>query len=105
LRVGEHPACFEQTPFDDVFGERRAFRFEQFLDVARRDGMAERQRADDPSRSAAAGSFAGAYAMMPPAAYNWSGFYVGGNLSAGVANGPATLGADNVVGYRVRTAS
>ncbi|WP_172804529.1 outer membrane protein [Afipia sp. GAS231] len=52
---------------------------------------------NDPSRGAGAGSFAGAYAMMPPPAYNWTGFYVGGNLGAGVANGPGALGFDNAV--------
>jgi outer membrane immunogenic protein len=52
---------------------------------------------NDSGRGAVPGGFAGAYAMMPPAVYSWTGFYVGGNLGAGVANGPATLGFDNVV--------
>lgn len=60
---------------------------------------------NDPGRGAAAGSFAAAYAMMPPAAYNWTGFYVGGNLGAGVSNGPATLGFDNVVSNQTNFAA
>jgi len=60
---------------------------------------------NDPGRGAAAGSFAAAYAMMPPPAYNWTGFYVGGNLGAGVANGPATLGFDNVVSNQTNFAA
>jgi outer membrane immunogenic protein len=60
---------------------------------------------NDPSRGAAAGSFAGAYAMMPTVAYNWTGFYVGGNLGAGVANGPATLGFDNIVSNQTNFAA
>jgi len=59
---------------------------------------------NDPGRGAAAGSFAAADAMMPPA-YNWTGFYVGGNLGAGVANGPATLGFDNVVSNQTNFAA
>jgi outer membrane immunogenic protein len=60
---------------------------------------------NDPGRGAAAGSFAGAYAMMPPPAYNWTGFYVGGNLGAGVSNGPGTLGLDNVVSNQTNFAA
>ncbi len=60
---------------------------------------------NDPGRGASAGSFAGAYAMMPPAAYNWTGFYVGGNLGSGVANGPAPLGSDNAVSTQTNFAA
>ena len=48
----------------------------------------------DPASGAATARQSNAYAMMPTAlqAYRWSGFYVGGNLGAGVGHGPAEVG-------------
>jgi len=49
---------------------------------------------NDPGRSSAFASLASASTTMP-AAYNWSGLYVGGNLGAAAGAGPVALGFDN----------
>jgi outer membrane immunogenic protein len=59
---------------------------------------------NDPGHGSPLTSFA-SIAPMAPAAYNWTGFYVGGNFGAGVGAGPASVGYDNVVSHQTSFAA